>query len=78
MERGIPKGLKAGQIPLESQIIAVAEAYDDMTTPRPYRRQVFPAEAVEELKKRAGIHFDLNVVKAFVKALYSSENSLLK
>lgn len=76
--KGYPKGLKADQIPLESEIIAVAEAYDDMTTQRPYRQQVFPAEAVEELKKQAGAQFNPDVVSAFIKALYSAENKPLK
>jgi HD-GYP domain-containing protein (c-di-GMP phosphodiesterase class II) len=70
--------LKADHIPLEAQIIAVAEAYDDMTTPRPYRQNVFPAEAIEELKKRSGSQFNADVVKAVVKALYSPDNRLLK
>jgi diguanylate cyclase (GGDEF)-like protein len=76
--KGYPKGLKGDLIPLESCIIAVSEAYDDMVTPRPYRQQVLPAEAVEELKKQSGTQFNANVVRAFVKALYSSENRLLK
>jgi diguanylate cyclase (GGDEF)-like protein len=76
--KGYPKGLKGDLIPLESAIIAVSEAYDDMTTPRPYRQQVLPAEALEELKKQAGAQFNANVVGAFVKALYTVENRLLK
>ena len=71
MERVIPRGLKGEQIPIESRIIAVAEAYDDMVTPRPYRQQVSSAEALEELKNQAGSQFDTAVVKAFIRALPS-------
>jgi len=70
---GYPRGLRGDQIPIESKIIAVAEAYDDMITPRPYRQQVSSAEALEELKNQSGSHFDVAVVKAFMKALPSLE-----
>jgi diguanylate cyclase (GGDEF)-like protein len=71
--KGYPRGLKGEQVPLESRIIAVAEAYDDMVTPRPYRQQVSSIEALEELKNQAGSQFDTAVVKAFIKALPSIE-----
>ena len=74
--KGYPRGLKGEQIPLESRIIAVAEAYDDMVTPRPYRQQVSSEEAVEELKNQAGSQFDTAIVKAFINALPSIENKV--
>jgi HD-GYP domain-containing protein (c-di-GMP phosphodiesterase class II) len=70
--KGYPRGLKGEQIPVESRIIAVVEAYDDMVTPRPYRQQVSSMEAVEELKKQCGSQFDATVVRAFIKVLYST------
>ncbi len=74
--KGYPRGLKGDQIPLESRIISVAEAYDDMVTPRPYRQQVPSAEALEELKNQSGSQFDAAVVNAFIKSLSSIENKV--
>jgi HD-GYP domain-containing protein (c-di-GMP phosphodiesterase class II) len=68
--------LKGDQIPLESRIISVAEAYDDMVTPRPYRQQVSSVEALEELKNQSGSQFDAAVVKAFMKSLSSTESKV--
>jgi diguanylate cyclase (GGDEF)-like protein len=72
--KGYPHGLKSEKIPMESRIIAVAEAYDDMVTPRPYRQKVSSAEALEELKNKAGSQFDTAVVKAFIRALPSTKS----
>ncbi|MGD0857502.1 MAG: HD domain-containing phosphohydrolase, partial [Dehalococcoidia bacterium] len=74
--KGYPRGLKGDQIPLESRIISVAEAYDDMVTPRPYRQQVSSTEALEELKNQSGSQFDSAVVKAFIKSLSSVESKV--
>ncbi|RPJ63578.1 MAG: diguanylate cyclase [Dehalococcoidia bacterium] len=69
--KGYPKGLEGEQIPVESRIIAVVEAFDDMVTPRPYRQQVPPGEAIEELRNQSGRQFDDAVVKTFIRALSS-------
>lgn len=69
---GYPSGLSGEDIPLGSRIIAVADAFEAMTTTmRPYRKAVQPAEAVEELTRMSGIQFDPKVVKAFVTVLLS-------
>jgi putative nucleotidyltransferase with HDIG domain len=52
-------------IPLGARIVAVADAFDAMTTDRPYRRGMLPWEAVEELVAKAGKQFDPLVVEAF-------------
>jgi len=67
--RGYPSGLAGEQIPPESRIIAVAEAFDDMVTQRPYREQLSLKEALRELEKESGKQFDLTVVNALKKAL---------
>lgn len=57
------KELKA--IPLGARIIAIADAYDAMTTDRPYRKGKAPWQALEEIEKEAGKQFDPKVVEAF-------------
>lgn len=56
---------KGEQIPLEARILAVADAYDAMTSDRPYRKAISPFEAKETLVKLAGSAFDPKVVEAF-------------
>lgn len=63
---GYPKGLKAKEIPLQSRIIAVVDAYDAMTSERSYRSALPKETAINELKKSAGIQFDPELVKIFV------------
>jgi putative two-component system response regulator len=62
---GYPEGLVGEQIPLASRIILVADAYDAMTSPRPFRCAFTHEEAVEQLLASAGKHFDPEVVRAF-------------
>lgn len=64
---GYPEpGRMDGRIPLGSRIIAVADAYDAMTSDRPYRKAMDRTAAIDELKRCAGQQFDPVVVKAFV------------
>jgi putative nucleotidyltransferase with HDIG domain len=53
------------KIPLGARVIAVADAYDAMTTDRPYRKGMLPWEALQEIVAKAGIQFDPEVVGAF-------------
>ncbi len=69
--RGYPKGLKGDEIPLESRIISVADAFDVMTTERPYRAPMTQEEAIVELKSCAGKQFDPNVVSVFIAKVLS-------
>ncbi|MCL5283395.1 MAG: response regulator [Armatimonadetes bacterium] len=62
---GYPDGLRGESIPLLSRIIAVADAYDTMTTDRIYRPRRSPAEALKELQNNVGNQFDHAVVTAF-------------
>jgi len=59
---GYPDGLSGEAIPLASRIILVCDAYHAMTSERPYRRQVEPAQALRELRRCAGTDFDPRVV----------------
>ncbi len=63
---GYPKGLKADEIPLESRIIAVADAYDAMTGERSYRRPMQADAVLEELRVNAGTQFDSELVSIFI------------
>ena len=66
---GYPDGLSGEAIPLLSRMISVADAYDAMTTNRPYRTSMSPDEAVTELRRAGGTQFDPKVVDAFIGSL---------
>jgi HD-GYP domain-containing protein (c-di-GMP phosphodiesterase class II) len=63
--RGYPHGLRGEEIPLEARILAVAEAYVAMTTPRAYAPTYDHTDAISELHRCAGTQFDPTVVEAF-------------
>ncbi len=65
---GYPDGLKGEEIPLESRIIAVVDAYHAMVSDRPYRKALSETVALEQLKTNIGTQFDPIVVGAFVRA----------
>ena len=62
--KGYPDGLQGTAIPLVARIVAVADALDAMTTPRPYRSAREWDEALEEIRSQAGAQFDPAVVEA--------------
>ena len=64
--KGYPGGLRSDSIPLGSRIIAVADAYDAMTTTRPYREALDPALALSRLSAGVGAQFDRAAVDAFL------------
>ena len=63
---GYPSGLRGEEIPLEARIIAVADAFNAMTSDRPYRDRRSVEEACDELERAAGGQFDPEIVAAFV------------
>jgi putative nucleotidyltransferase with HDIG domain len=65
---GYPAGLAGEDIPREARIVFVADAYDAMTSNRPYGRVLTSDEAAEELERCAGAEFDPRVVEALVTA----------
>jgi putative nucleotidyltransferase with HDIG domain len=71
---GYPAGLSGGGIPLEARILAVADAYDAMTSPRPYHKPLSLEEAIKELKRCAGKQFDPEVVEVFCKIIKPPEH----
>lgn len=66
---GYPRRLAAYQIPLQSRIIAIADAYDAMTSPKPYRKALDKYEAIEELRNAAGTQLDPDLTEVFIQAL---------
>jgi HD-GYP domain-containing protein (c-di-GMP phosphodiesterase class II) len=66
---GYPDGLKGDSIPIASRILLVTDAFDAMTSDRPYRKAMPVEHAIEELKRNSGTQFDPDVVEAFLKIL---------
>lgn len=64
---GYPDGLQGDEIPLGARIISVADAFESMTSDRPYRKALPTEEALAELKRGSGRQFDPRVVQAFVR-----------
>ena len=66
---GYPEGLSRDAIPLGSRIVFVADAFDSMTSTRPYRPALRRAEALRELERCSGSQFDPEVVEAFLETV---------
>lgn len=62
---GYPQGLMQDQIPMEARIVALADFYDALTHERPYKRAWTPQEALDEVEKQRGVHFDPQIVEVF-------------
>ena len=71
---GYPKHLKNVEIPLGARIVAVADAYDAMTSPRTYRAAFSPSEAADRLRAGAGFQWDPQVVQAFLKTIGATQD----
>lgn len=71
---GYPDRLTLNEIPIASRIIAIVDAYDAITTGRPYRPAISRGAAVAELRRCAGTQFDPEVVEAFALALDQSSS----
>jgi putative two-component system response regulator len=63
---GYPRGLQGDAIPFPARIVAVADAFDAMTHPRPYREAFPEDEALAELRRCAESHFDPECVQCFL------------
>lgn len=73
---GYPKGIAGEEISLQARIIAVADAYDAMTSDRTYRKALSPAKAIEQLKVCSGTQFDPVVVNVFTALLEGEWRSI--
>jgi len=65
--RGYPDRLSGDAIPLGAQIVAIADAFDAMTSSRPYRKGMPPKQAAKEIQKNIGTQFSLRVGDAFLR-----------
>jgi len=70
---GYPRGLKGEEIPIISRISALVNAYEAMTSDRPYRKKMTKREAIEEIRRCSGTQFDPEIAKAFIKILEEEE-----
>jgi HD-GYP domain-containing protein (c-di-GMP phosphodiesterase class II) len=66
---GYPKGLKWDEIPIGARIIAVVDAFDAITTTRPYRAGLSDEEGFRRLREAAGSQFDPKIVEIFIELL---------
>jgi HD-GYP domain-containing protein (c-di-GMP phosphodiesterase class II) len=73
---GYPDRLADDRIPITARIVAVADAFDAMTSDRPYRKALRSEEAFQEIQRQAGRHFDPACVQAFLRARHDVERLL--
>ncbi|MGB4592624.1 MAG: HD domain-containing phosphohydrolase [Coriobacteriia bacterium] len=76
--RGYPAGLKGEEIPMLARVLTVADAYEAMIADRPYRRGRSEQDAVLELRRCSGSHFDPRVVDAFIHVLEEKPDILIQ
>jgi HD-GYP domain-containing protein (c-di-GMP phosphodiesterase class II) len=63
---GYPRGLKGDEIPLAARVFAVVDAFDALSTRRPYREAWTEEEALSHIRAHSGTHFDPGVVLEFL------------
>lgn len=73
--KGYPRGFKGEEISLQARIIAVADAYDAMTSDRAYRKGFSVEEAINEINKCSGTQFDPYIVKVFSDMVLNQKNN---
>lgn len=66
---GYPNGLKGEEIPLHGRIAAIADVFDALTAPRPYKDAWSVEEAIKLMKKESGKHFDPQLIELFIGCL---------
>ncbi len=75
---GYPRGLRGDQIPLVGRIVAIADAYDAMTSDRAYRRALAHEVAIGEIERCAGTQFDPELADAFVRYVDAWRRGMLE
>ncbi len=72
--KGYPSGISGKNIPLQSRIIAIVDAYDAMTSKRSYRPAQSISYAIEELKQGSGSQFDPDLISVFITKILKNEH----
>ena len=75
--RGYPDGLHGEQIPLEAKIIAVADAYDAMTSSRSYRKPMDQAAVREQIANGSGSQFDREIASLMIELIDDDKRYIL-
>ena len=75
--KGYPIGVQGPDIPLEARIVNICDAYDTMTSNRPYRPSLDPDEAVSRLLQGAGTQFDPDLIRIFTADVLGSLNAAM-
>jgi putative nucleotidyltransferase with HDIG domain len=75
---GYPEGFSGEQIPLGARIIAVADAYDTITSDRTYKKARTSAEALAELERCSNAQFDGGIISVFLKAMRQLPNPIIE
>jgi HD-GYP domain-containing protein (c-di-GMP phosphodiesterase class II) len=70
---GYPSGKAGEQIPVEARVLAVADAFDAMTSDRPYRRALSRAQALLEVERCSGTQFDPEIARVFLELFAEAE-----
>ena len=70
---GYPTGRAGEQIPVEARVLAIADAFDAMTSDRPYRRALSREEALAEVERCSGTQFDPQIVQVFLELFAEAE-----
>jgi diguanylate cyclase (GGDEF)-like protein/putative nucleotidyltransferase with HDIG domain len=76
--KGYPRGIAGENIPVLGRVICIADAFDAMTTDRPYRKGLSVDQALFELQKHAGTQFDPDLVEIFISLINSGGLKVLK
>jgi putative nucleotidyltransferase with HDIG domain len=71
--RGYPSGKAGEEIPVEARVLAVADAFDAMTSDRPYRRALSREDALAEVERCSGTQFDPEIARVFLEVFAEAE-----
>jgi diguanylate cyclase (GGDEF)-like protein/putative nucleotidyltransferase with HDIG domain len=76
--KGYPRGVKGENIPIEGRCLCIVDAFDAMTTDRPYRKALSLDQAVSELKRNIGIQFDPQLTEIFIRLIQDGKITVNK